>query len=275
VAAIGSVHPSALPAYPEQPVALARLQGFRAGLHACCTRRGDALVDLADALLSAQGPVASLPQLSLEPAHRRGWGSTYAALARGEVDAERLRELLVGCLPLVDPLVFAVDVTAWPRCDAECSPARGLYYHPSRHSAGQPIVAGWAFQWICQLGFARDSWTAPVDAARLHPLDDTDQTAAGQIRALLGRLPAGGPMPLLSSTPATTPPSSPSTSPRCPWRCWCGCAPTAASTMTRHHAHPALAAGHAATAPSSPSPTRPPGRPRPPPTWPPTTSTAP
>jgi hypothetical protein len=75
---------------------------------------------------------------------------------------------------------------------------RGLYYYPSRHSAGQPIVAGWAFQWICQLGFARDSWTAPVDAARLHPLDDTDQHAARQIRALLGRLPAGGPAPVLS-----------------------------------------------------------------------------
>jgi hypothetical protein len=51
------------------------LQAFRAGLHACCLRRADALVDLADALLSAQGPVASLPQLSLEPAHRRGWAA--------------------------------------------------------------------------------------------------------------------------------------------------------------------------------------------------------
>jgi hypothetical protein len=55
VAAPWSVHPSGLPAYPEQPVALARLQGFRAELHDCCTRRADALVDLADALLSAQG----------------------------------------------------------------------------------------------------------------------------------------------------------------------------------------------------------------------------
>jgi hypothetical protein len=195
VAAPLSVLPSALPAYPKAPATLARLQAFRVGLHACCTRRADALVDLADALLSAQGPVASLPQLSLEPAHRRGWGSTYAALACGRIDAERLRDLLVGCLPHADPLVFAVDVTTWPRCDAECSPERGLYYHPSRHSAGQPIVAGWAFQWICQLGFARDSWTAPVDARRLHPLDDTDQTAAVQIRALLARLPAGRPVP--------------------------------------------------------------------------------
>src|ERR671936_2157555 len=171
-----------------------RLGQFRAELHACFTRRADALFELGDALLCAPA-VPSLPHLSLAPVCRRGWGSSYAALARGRIDPERLRDLLVRVLPDADPLVFAVDVTTWPRCDAECSPQRGYYYHPSRHSAGQPIVAGWAWQWICQLGLARDSWTAPVDAARLHPLDDTDQTAARQIHALLGRLPAGGPVP--------------------------------------------------------------------------------
>jgi hypothetical protein len=35
-----------------------------------------------------------------------------------------------------------------------------------------------------------------VDARRLHRLEDTDQTAAGQIRALLGRLDANGRVPL-------------------------------------------------------------------------------
>jgi hypothetical protein len=194
VAAPPSVLPSALPAYPDPPVALARLHAFRANLHACCTRRADALFELGDALLCAPA-VPSLPHLSLEPVHQRGWGSLYGALAHGRMDAERLRDLLAGSLPDADPLVFAVDVTAWPRCDAECSPERGLYYHPSRHSAGQPIVAGWAFQWIAQLSFARDSWTAPADARRLHPLDDTDHTAAGQVRALLARLPAGRPIP--------------------------------------------------------------------------------
>ena len=275
MAAVGSVHPSALPAYPEQSVALARLQAFRAGLHACCTRRADALVDLADALLSAQGPVTSLPQLSLEPAHRRGWGSTYAALARGRIDVERLRDLLVGCLPAADPLVFAVDVTAWPRCDAECSPERGLYYHPSRHSAGQPIVAGWAFQWITQVSFVRDSWTAPVDAARLHPVDDTDQQAASQIRALLGRLPAGGPVPLVvfdagyDSAQLTLDLAEQRVAvlvrlrtDRCFY----------ADPPPRPRARPA---GRGGMAPSSTSPTRPPGRPPPPPCTPATTSTAP
>jgi hypothetical protein len=56
VAAPLSVLPSGLPAYPDPATALARLQAFRASLHACCTRRADALVELADALLSAKGP---------------------------------------------------------------------------------------------------------------------------------------------------------------------------------------------------------------------------
>jgi hypothetical protein len=180
-----------MPTFP-----LARLGAFRDQLHACFPRRADALFELGDALLCAEA-FPSLPHLSLEPAHRRGWGSAYAALARGRIDTERLRDLLVRFLPDADPLVFAVDVTTWPRCDAECSPERGYYYHPSRHSAGQPIIAGWAFQWIAQLSFDRDSWTAPVDARRLHPLDDTDQTAAAQARALLARLPTGGPVPWL------------------------------------------------------------------------------
>jgi hypothetical protein len=179
-----------MPTFP-----LARLGAFRAALYACFTRRADALFELGDALLCAPA-ITSVAHLSLEPSHRRGWGSAYDALASGRINVERLRDLLVRFLPDADPLVFAVDVSTWPRCDAECSPARGYYYHPSRHSAGQPIIAGWAFQWIAQLGFDRDSWTAPVDACRLHPLEDTDQTAAAQVRALLGRLDAGGRVPL-------------------------------------------------------------------------------
>ena len=178
---------------PTSPIA--QLQTFRAQLHACFFRRADALFELGDALLCAQA-LPSLPHLSLEPIHQRGWGSTYAALACGQIDAEQLRDLLVRFLPPADPLVFAVDVTTWPRCDAECSPERGYYYHPSRHSAGQPIIAGWAWQWIAQLSFDRDSWTAPVDARRLHPLEDTDQTAAAQIHALLEHLPASEAVPL-------------------------------------------------------------------------------
>ena len=76
----------------------------------------------------------------------------------------------------------------WPRYDAECSPERGFYYHPSRHSAGQPIVAGWAYQFVAPLDFVRESWTAPVDVERLRPAQDANEVACGQVKVLLDRL---------------------------------------------------------------------------------------
>lgn len=89
-----------------------------------------------------------------------------------------------------------MDASAWVRCDAETSPQRGLYYHPSRHSAGQPIVAGWAYQWIAQLSFARDSWTAPLSVCRLDPHANPHVIAGQQIIAACRRLDPDGPLPI-------------------------------------------------------------------------------
>jgi DDE superfamily endonuclease len=168
---------------------------FRTALHACFTRRRDALFELADALLTG-GPSPSPVHLSLAPIHRRGWGSLYAALACGRIDTAALQAFIARTAPPDSPPVYAVDVSVWPRCDAETSPGRGFYYHPSRHSAGQPIVAGWAYQWVAQLGFARDSWTAPVDVRRVHPAENAHAIATEQIQALLRRRPAAACPPL-------------------------------------------------------------------------------
>jgi hypothetical protein len=80
--------------------------------------------------------------------------------------------------------VFTVDLSVWPRCDGECSPERSLYYHPSPYSAGQPIVAGWAYQFITQLTFERDSWVAPMDLRGLHPSGKQNEDATEQVRSL-------------------------------------------------------------------------------------------
>jgi len=178
------------------PIELIRaIQPFRADLHGCFGRREDALFELVDTLLSG-GRVQSLAHLSLEAGHRRTWGSVYAALAQGHVDAKLLSEVIIK-RPLAEGQpIYAVDVSVWSRCDAETSPERGYYYHPSRHSAGQPIVAGWAYQWMVQLSFARDSWTAPVDVRRVHPLEDDETVAVEQIRALLEQLGSSAAVPL-------------------------------------------------------------------------------
>jgi hypothetical protein len=92
--------------------------------------------------------------------------------------------------------VYAVDLSVWPRCDAEASPERGFYYHPSRHSAGQPIVAGWAYQWLAQLSFTRDSWTTPLDVRRVHPRENAHTVAVEQIMTLVGQRPRSAATPL-------------------------------------------------------------------------------
>jgi hypothetical protein len=185
-----------MPPQPTGAGALSQLIEFREGFYGCLWRWSDALFELADATLCAPGAVGSVPALSLEPEFRRSHGSLYKALERGRINEDRLRELLVAHRPQSWPLVFAVDASTWDRCDAECSPERGFYYSASKHSAGQPIVAGWSYQWICQLDWAFDSWTAPLDVARIPPQHDATEVTAEQIRRLVRLLPAQREVPL-------------------------------------------------------------------------------
>src|SRR4051795_8443635 len=179
----------------DQSLTAVRLRCFREEAFGCLGRRRDALFELVDGLLAAES-MPSLPHLSLVPVHRRGWGSVYAALAVGAVDADRIAELLAAQTPPVAHPVFAVDASTWPRCDAECSPGRGFYYSPTRHSVGQPIVAGWCYSWIAQFGVDRDSWTAPVDAHRVPAGEDLGRGTAAQVRALTDRLDLGPAVPM-------------------------------------------------------------------------------
>ena len=167
------------------------LSAFRSRLYGCFGRRADALFELTDAILTTNTN-PSLVHLSLASVHRRGWGSLYAALNKGRIGAGVLRNLLARLRLADEPgraRVYAVDQRSWPRCDAECSPDRGYYYHPSRHSAGQPIVAGWSYQLVAELGFERDSWVAPADIRRVRPEEDADLVAIEEVRGLLHRLP--------------------------------------------------------------------------------------
>ena len=178
-----------------EPTLLTDLADFRLHFYHCLTQRADALFELTDALLTG-GSVPAPVHLSLQPLHRRGWGSLYAALRHGRLDVPALQALLSQHPLATGAPVYALDVSTWPRCDAETSPERAYYYHPSRHSAGQPIIAGWAYQWLVQLSFTEESWTAPLDTRRLLPGENVNMVAAEQITALVSHLPSAGPVPL-------------------------------------------------------------------------------
>ncbi|MFI9643576.1 NF041680 family putative transposase [Micromonospora sp. NPDC051925] len=174
---------------------LGRLTVFRREFHRCLTARGDALFELADALLCGDGPVRSLVELSLVGEHRRGHGSLYAALNRGRVDVDRLRTALAAVpVPRAADgrIVLAVDVTCWLRPEAHTSPQRVLCHTYGRGKDTHIMIPGWPYSLVTALETGRGSWTAPLDARRLAPGDDAASVTAGQVREVVARLIAAG-----------------------------------------------------------------------------------
>jgi len=111
--------------------ALGELCRFRQEFYTSLTARADALFELSDAVLCADGPVRSLVELTLTAEHRRGHGAMYDALGQGEVAPQRIRRALAaGPLPRASDgrIVLAVDVSPWLRPDAPTSAER-LFCH--------------------------------------------------------------------------------------------------------------------------------------------------
>src|SRR4051795_9520067 len=124
-AAVGSLHDH------DRASALGELSRFRREFYTSLTARADALFELTDAVLCADGPVTSLVELTLVAEHRRGHGAMYDALNQGRVEPQRLRRTLAS-LPLPTAadgrIVLAVDVSPWLRPGAPTS-ADGLFCH--------------------------------------------------------------------------------------------------------------------------------------------------
>jgi hypothetical protein len=80
------------------------LATFRGELYRCLTARADALFELADAALCADGPVRMLAALSLEPEHRRGHGAAYDAVNPAGGRCEQLAAARRGDQPGADVL---------------------------------------------------------------------------------------------------------------------------------------------------------------------------
>ena len=175
--------------------ALGLLTAFRGELYRCLTGRADALFELADAVLCAEGPVRVLAELSLEPEHRRGHGAAYDAVNAGRVDIARLRWSLAA-LPLPawpdGRIRLAVDVSNWLRPDAVTSPERLFCHVYGRGKGSAQMIPGWPYSFVAALEPGRTSWTAVLDAVRLGPDDDETEVTAGQVRQVIARLVAAG-----------------------------------------------------------------------------------
>src|ERR1035441_4761825 len=180
---------------PENDQARDRLAAFRGELYRCCTARADALFELTDAVLCADGPVRTLVGLSLAPEHRRGHGALYDAVDHGRVEIGRLRRAVAG-LPLPRAadgrLVLAVDVSNWLRPGAATSPDRLFWHLYGRGRGRAQMIPGWPYSVVAALEPGRTSWTAVLDAVRLGPADDETEVTAAQVRHVVARLIEAG-----------------------------------------------------------------------------------
>jgi len=171
------------------------LARFRQEFYTSLTLRADALFELTDAVLCADGPVRSLVDLTLVAEHRRGHGAMYDALNQGRVEPERIRRSL-SSLPLPRAtdgrLVLAVDVSPWLRSDAATSADRLFCHVHGRGKGHAQLIPGWPYSFVAALERGRTSWTALLDAIRLGPADDATVVTARQLRDVVARLRVAG-----------------------------------------------------------------------------------
>lgn len=174
---------------------LGTLAGLRVAFYECLHRRADALFELCDAVLCADGPVDSLVGLSLTVEHRRGHGALYDAVNAGRMQIGRLRRELAG-LPLPRDgqgrIMLTVDVSNWLRPDAASAPDRMFCHVYGRGRNAAQLIPGWPYSFVAALEAGRSSWTAVLDAVRLGPADDPTEATAAQVVGVVGRIRAAG-----------------------------------------------------------------------------------
>ncbi|MGW3186220.1 NF041680 family putative transposase [Kitasatospora sp. NPDC001119] len=185
-----------LPVEAPASEALGVLSRFRVEFYDCLYARADALFELTDAVLCADGPVKTLVELSLAVEHRRGHGALYQALDRGWAEPARLRRALAG-LPLPKAadgrIVLAVDVSNWLRPDAPTSEERLFCHVYGRGDRSRDqFVPGWPYSFVAALESGRTSWCGLLDAVRLGPADDATAVTAVQLRDMVDRLTEAG-----------------------------------------------------------------------------------
>lgn len=175
--------------------AFGELSRFRREFYRCLTARADALFELTDAVLCADGPVTSLVELSLAVEHRRGHGALYDGVNQGRIDMGRFRNVVARQqIPRCEGgrVVLAIDVSNWLRPDANTSPER-LFCHTYARGKGQAqMIPGWPYSFVAALEPGRTSWTAILDAVRLGPDDEDTAVAAAQLRAVVEGLIVAG-----------------------------------------------------------------------------------
>jgi hypothetical protein len=165
------------------------LSEFRYAVYQIVRYRPDTILDLIDALTVA-GHVNSPVAVSESPLFRRKFSSVYDGLLEGEIEVERLCDLLVACQPAESETiagyeVYAVDATPNERMAAETLPDRGAL----KAQPNEPVRYGHKYSWLVRLVKPGTSWVAPLAVERISTERTDTKLAAEQVQALARRDP--------------------------------------------------------------------------------------
>jgi hypothetical protein len=167
------------------------LANFRRGLYQCFCKAGDALMNLADALLT-ETSAQSLPELALSPFFQRRWPSLYEALQDANIDRVALQKLFADYVPLPkqgDRLVLGGDASSILRVESKTARDR-TYVHASNLPAGvKPVRPGWQFSTLAVLPEKNSSWTYVLDNRRIPSSATQASIMAAQLEQVLPQLP--------------------------------------------------------------------------------------
>ena len=168
------------------------LTEFRSKAYDCFERAADALMNVADALLT-QTPAQSLAELSLSPYFERCWPSIYAAFQDGKISRIALQQLFADYAPLPpedERLVLGGDASSILRVQSKTARDR-TYVHASNLPEGtKPVRPGWQFSELAVLPKEKSSWVYVLDNRRI-PSSSTQAEVMfeqlDQVRAFLLR----------------------------------------------------------------------------------------
>jgi hypothetical protein len=173
------------------PVQYSILDTLRHNVYHCCfTRGGDALFDLADALLTDPS-ARSFIELSQAPSFRRSWSSLYEALEDGRIDRGALLREFITLMPsrfLRGRLVLGLDTSPILRPEAHTAPDRTFVHRSGLPPDATPVGAGWQFSTLVVLPDPVSSWVYILDNRRVPSSETARSIGVAQLTEVLARL---------------------------------------------------------------------------------------
>ena len=168
------------------------LADFRRKTYACFTRAADALMNVADALLT-HTPARSLAELSLSPFFERHWSSLYEAFQDAQIDRDALQKLFAEYAPNPkegERLVVGGDASSILRTESKTARDR-TYVHASNLPEGtKPVRPGWQFSEVAVLPNEQSSFVYVLDNRRIQSADTQGQVMADQLQEASERIAA-------------------------------------------------------------------------------------